>query len=90
MPKECDPVCAGFRAKNFSVKDTKRSGRPLTVAMDEITTLIDANPSNGRRNPKSSRYVTWKRCSTPKDTGYVSGTDVWMHELIDRNLRLDA
>lgn len=85
---------ARFKAGKFDVEDEHRSGRPLVVELDEIVSLVTANPFLTIKEIEDvtgvSRGTVWNRLH---EAGLSNKRNIWVpHDLTDRQLerRVDA
>ena len=80
-------VCK-FRSGDFSLKDEKRSGRPVEVDDDLIKAIIDSNRHSTTREIAEKLHVSHTCIENHlKQLGYVQKLDIWVpYELKEKHL----
>ncbi|GFW06318.1 histone-lysine N-methyltransferase SETMAR [Trichonephila clavipes] len=86
--QQCQNWFAKFRSGNFSLKDEKRSGRPVEVDDDLIKAIIDSDRHSTTREIAEKLHVSHTCIENHlKQLGYVQKLDTWVpHELKETHL----
>ncbi|KFM58915.1 Histone-lysine N-methyltransferase SETMAR, partial [Stegodyphus mimosarum] len=86
--RQCQNWFAKFRSGDFSLKDEKRSGRPVEVDDDLIKAIIDSDRHSTTREIAEKLRVSHTRIENHlKQLGYVQKLDTWVpHELKETHL----
>ena len=86
--RQCQNWFAKFRSGDFSLKDEKRSGRPVEVDDDLIKAIIDSDRHSTTREIAEKLQVSHTCIENHlKQLGYVQKLDTWVpHELKETHL----
>ncbi|GFU82615.1 histone-lysine N-methyltransferase SETMAR [Trichonephila clavipes] len=86
--RQCQNWFAKFRSGDFSLKDEKRSGRPVEVDDDLINAIIDSDRHSTTREIAEKLHVSHTCIENHlKQLGYVQKLDTWVpHELKETHL----
>lgn len=86
--RQCQNWFAKFRSGDFSLKDEKRSGRPVEVDDDLIKAIIDSDRHSTTREIAEKLHVSHTCIENHlKQLGYVQKLDTWVpHELKETHL----
>nr|AAP51092.1 transposase [Forficula auricularia] len=86
--RQCQNWFAKFRSGDFSLKDEKRSGRPVEVDDDLIKAIIDSDRHSTTREIAEKLHVSHTCIENHiKHLGYVQKLDTWVpHELKETHL----
>ncbi|XP_076247803.1 histone-lysine N-methyltransferase SETMAR [Calliopsis andreniformis] len=81
--RQCQRWFKKFRAGDFNLSDTPRSGRPTEVDDDKIKALIESNQRYTTREIAETLNIHYSSVyDHMKKLGYVSRLDIWvLHEL---------
>ena len=81
--RQCQNWFAKFRSGDFSLKDEKRSGRPVEVDDDLIKAIIDSDRHSTTREIAEKLHVSHTCIENHlKQLGYVEKLDTWVpHQL---------
>ncbi|XP_006145801.1 histone-lysine N-methyltransferase SETMAR-like [Tupaia chinensis] len=86
--RQCQGWFTKFRAGDFDLNDTPRSGRPAKVDDDKIKALIESNPRYTTREIAETLNIHHSSVHDHlKKLGYVKKLDIWVpHELKEVHL----
>lgn len=86
--RQCQNWFAKFRSGDFSLKDEKRSGRPVEVDDAQIKAIIDSDRHSTTREIADKLHVSHTCIENHlKQLGYVQKLDIWVpHELKETHL----
>ena len=86
--RQCQNWFDKFRSDDFSLKDEKRTGRPVEVDDDLIKAIIDSHRHSTTREIAEKLHVSHTCIENHlKQLGYVQKLDTWVsHELKEKDL----
>ena len=86
--RQCQNWFDKFRSGDFSLKDEKRSGRPVEIDDDLIKAIIDSDRHSTTREIAEKLRVSHTCIENHlKQLGYVQKLDTWVpHELKEKHL----